>query len=446
MNGFGAATTAAEVVAGLDLSGTTAIVTGAASSIGLETARALASVGADVTLAIRDVEAGERVAAGLAAERGTVEVRELDLSNLASVDAFVAFVARWSHRPLDVLINNAGVMNTPEQYTPDEWELQFATNHLGHFALAVGLHPSLAADGGGRVVVVSSSGHGASPVVFDDLFFAQRDYRPDLAYGQSKTATTLFAVEASRRWAEDGITVNALMPGGIWTDLQRHWDPDELEQAKAASRGSGITKTPEQGAATSVLLATSPDLEGVGGRYYEDCHEADVVDEITDGLHGVRDYALDADAAHRLWDVSTALLAAARRAAGSESLAVVERFIHAIEDGRSSDIRALLAPDAVFHNGTIGILDGPDAIIGTLEAARVGMDGVEWCCDRTAVHGTTVFTERRDRFGSRGDWVEIPVDGVFETIDGRVTSWRDYFDAHEGADALQGLREPRAPA
>ena len=199
---------------------------------------------------------------------------------------------------------------TPEQYTPAGWELQFATNHLGHFALARGLHAALAADGSARMVSVSSSGHAGSPVVFDDLFFARRPYEPGLAYAQSKTANVLFAVEASRRWADDGITANALMPRGIWTRLQRHWDPQVLAATKAGVAAAGLTaKTPEQGAATSVLLATSPLLQGIGGRYFEDCRQAQVVPEIVDGVHGVLPHALDLAAAARLWDVSMDLLA-----------------------------------------------------------------------------------------------------------------------------------------
>ncbi len=195
--------------------------------------------------------------------------------------------------------------------------MQFATNHLGHFALALGLHDALAADGSARVVSLSSSGHNRSPVVFDDLFFQRRPYDPKMAYGQSKTANVLFAVEASRRWAVDGITSNAVMPGGIWTGLQRHWDDDTLADLRSSvsavdADGQGI-KSPEQGAATSVLVATSPALAGIGGRYFEDCHQAEVVEEITDGIHGVRAYAVDPVGARRLWDVSVDLLATAPR-------------------------------------------------------------------------------------------------------------------------------------
>ena len=312
---FDATTTAAEVVSGIGLDGRRAIVTGGASGIGLETARALATAGAPVTLAVRDPEAGATAAADIAGTsgRGDVRVGTLDLADLASVDAFVA---AWEG-PLHLLVNNASVMDTPQGTTAQGWELQFGTNHLGHFALAVGLHDALAAAGDARIVSVSSSGHANSPVVFDNLFFARRPYDPSQAYGQSKTANSLFAVEATRRWADDGVTANALMPGGIWTPLQRHWSPEkraaaEEQSRQAAEAGIFAMKTPEQGAATSVFLAVSPLVAGVGGRYFEDCNEAPVVDEIQ-GIHGVLAHALDPEAARRLWDVSEELVAAARQ-------------------------------------------------------------------------------------------------------------------------------------
>ena len=308
---FDATSTAAEVVADLDLSGRRAVVTGGAAGIGLETARALAGAGAQVTLAVRNPAAGRAAARDIATTTGNddVQVRELDLADLRSV---AALVDAWDG-PLHVLVNNAGIMASPEAYTPDGWELQLATNHLGHFALAVGLHDALAAAEDARVVSVSSSGHGNAPVDLDDLFFDRRAYDAGTAYGQSKTANVLFAVEAHRRWADDGITVNALMPGGVWTGLQQHWDPATLEATKAQvpatdADGMGV-KTPQQGAATSVLLATWPGLRGLGGRYFEDCHEAEVVDQVRDGLHGVCAYALDARTAERLWAISTSLVA-----------------------------------------------------------------------------------------------------------------------------------------
>lgn len=306
---LGPSSTALEVVAGLDLTGRTAVVTGGASGIGIETARALASAGASVTIATRDLAAAERAAADVADTTDSTQVRgaHLDLTDLDSVDAFVA---AWDG-PLDVLVNNAGVMDTPHRTTKHGWELQLATNHLGHFALTLGLHAALAAAGGARVVSVSSSGHGSSPVVLDDLMFERRAYDPGLAYGQSKTANVLFAVELTRRWADEGITADALMPGGIWTGLQKHWDPSHLEDLKRQTAGSSIVKTPEQGAATSVLLAVHPEVVGSGGRYFEDCHEAEVVDQIVDGVHGVRAYALDPETARALWDRSLVLLAQA---------------------------------------------------------------------------------------------------------------------------------------
>jgi NAD(P)-dependent dehydrogenase (short-subunit alcohol dehydrogenase family) len=295
---FGRHSTAAEVVGKIDLSGKRAIVTGAASGIGVETARALAHTGADVTLAVRNTDAGTQTAAEITATTGNqnIHVAPLDLTDRGSI---AKFVAAW-HEPLHILVNNAGVMASPEQHTPEGWEMQFAINHLGHFALALGLHDALAADGAARIVSVSSSGHMLSPIVFDDIHFAFRAYDPWLAYGQSKTANVLFAVGATKRWFRDGITANALMPGAIATNLQRYvgviQTPPELR------------KTPEQGAATSVLLATSPLLKGIGGHYFADCNEAAIVPRRTKDYSGVAPYALNLDNAERLWEESLRLL------------------------------------------------------------------------------------------------------------------------------------------
>jgi NAD(P)-dependent dehydrogenase (short-subunit alcohol dehydrogenase family) len=211
--------------------------------------------------------------------------------------------------PLHILVNNAGVMALPEMRTQEGWEMQFATNHFGHFALATGLHRALAAAGGARVVSVSSGGHLISPVVFDDIHFRVRAYEPWPAYGQSKTANALFAVEATKQWANDGIAVNALMPGAIRSNLQRHLDHAELDRMEARMNQSADFewKTPEQGAATSVLLASSPLLDGVGGRYFEDCNEAEP--NRPGSRRGVARYALDLEAAERLWQVSLDMLA-----------------------------------------------------------------------------------------------------------------------------------------
>ncbi|MEU0136885.1 SDR family NAD(P)-dependent oxidoreductase [Streptomyces sp. NPDC006296] len=307
---FSRDTTADEVVRSVDLAGKRAVVTGGASGIGVETARSLARAGAEVTLAVRTVEAGRAVAADITATTGNpgVHVAALELTASASV---ASFAASWKG-PLHILVNNAGVMALPGlQRTSEGWEYQFATNHLGHFRLALALQPALAAAEGARIVAVSSSGHLASPLVFDDIHFTHRAYDPWLAYGQSKTANALFAVEAHRRWSGLGITANALMPGGIRTALQRHLDdsPTDPEQKKIFE--AYPWRTARQGAATSVLLAASPLVEGIGGRYFENCNEALPGDVVpADGeADGVAAHALDPRAARHLWQVSEDLLA-----------------------------------------------------------------------------------------------------------------------------------------
>jgi NAD(P)-dependent dehydrogenase (short-subunit alcohol dehydrogenase family) len=294
-------TTADDIVTGLDLTGQRMIVTGGASGIGAETATSVARTGAEVTLAVRDVEAGERIAAQITEATGNkqVLVAPLDLADQASVRSFVS---GWEG-PLHVLVNNAGLMAAPLMRTPEGWEMQFATNHLGHFALATGLHRALAAAGGARIVSVSSAAHLRSGIVFDDIHFHVRQYEPWTAYGQSKTANVLFAVEGTKRWADDGIFVNALMPGAIRTNLQRYVTDEELDRMRAATGSRAPSwKTPQQGAATSVLLAVSPLLAGVGGRYFEDCNEALPNEPGT--RRGVAAHALDPEAAARLWQVS----------------------------------------------------------------------------------------------------------------------------------------------
>ncbi|MGV9249044.1 SDR family NAD(P)-dependent oxidoreductase [Streptomyces sp. NPDC003710] len=308
---FGASTTAAEVIDGVDLHGRRAVVTGASSGIGVETARALAAAGADVTLAVRDTAAGARVAARMEAElppqAGRLTVGRLDLADRSTV---AAFVADWTG-PLHILVANAGVMALPElTRTPDGRETQFAVNHLGHFALAVGLHLALAAADGARIVSVSSLGHLFSPVVFDDLDYRFRPYDPWTSYGQSKTANVLFAVGAAERWADDGITANALMPGNVGdTSLARHMDPQQLA---GLIETTGLALPPrknvEQGAATSVLLAASPTVEGITGHYFEDCAKAEPVTRRAGAVAGVAPYALDPQNAARLWAVSEDLV------------------------------------------------------------------------------------------------------------------------------------------
>jgi NAD(P)-dependent dehydrogenase (short-subunit alcohol dehydrogenase family) len=311
--GFGEASTAGDVIAGVDLNGKRAVITGASSGIGVETARALAGAGAEVTLAVRDVDAGGRVAAALTATNGRpVHVARLDLDDLASV---AEFLAGWTGA-LHILINNAGVMAVRQrELTAAGWEMQFGTNHIGHFALAAGLHPHLAAAGGARIVSLSSNGHMLSPVVFDDINYDRRAYDQWTAYGQSKTANALFAVGATHHWVEDGITTNSVHPGAIpRTNLLRHADPTKRPRmgsasalSSSASASRWFLKSVEQGAATTVLVATSPLLTGVSGRYFEDCNESTPV-TLVEGkrspMHGVARHALDPEAADRLWEIS----------------------------------------------------------------------------------------------------------------------------------------------
>ncbi|MEU8425389.1 SDR family NAD(P)-dependent oxidoreductase [Micromonospora sp. NPDC048835] len=294
--------TAMDVIRGVDLVGRRAVVTGGSSGIGVETARALASAGAEVTLAVRNPDAGQQAANDITGTTGNdrVLVAPLDLADQGSV---ADFVANWDG-PLHILVNNAGIMAAPLSRTPQGWEMQFATNHLGHFALATGLRPALSAGDGARIVSVSSAAHLRSPVVFEDIQYDKREYEPWQAYGQSKTANVLFAVEATRRWSDDGIYTNSLMPGAIRTNLQRYVSEEELDRLRSGN--AAAWKTVEQGAATSVLVAASPLLDEVGGRYFEDCQQA--APAQPGQRTGVADYALDPEAAERLWQVSTALL------------------------------------------------------------------------------------------------------------------------------------------
>ena len=304
---FGATTTAMEVVRGVNLRGKRAIVTGASSGIGLETARALAAAGAEVTLAVRDQSAGRAVAKEISTSLETeVRIASLDLAVHGSV---ISFVEGWKG-PLDILVNNAGIMASPEQHTIEGWEMQFATNHLGHFALSVGLHPALKQAGRSRVVVVSSVGHINGDVQFDDINFESHPYDPWKAYSQSKTANILFAVEAAKRWAQDGIVVNALNPGRIGeTNLARYMTADANSVPATFEPNSQAVsyKNVEQGAATSVFLAASPLVEGVSGKYFEDCVEA--APHQPGVRRGYAAYAVAAAPAGKLWQISLDMIA-----------------------------------------------------------------------------------------------------------------------------------------
>ena len=303
-SGFGATTTAAEAVAGVDLTGKLAVVTGGYSGIGLETTRALAGAGARVVVPARRRETAEEALAGIEG----VEVDELDLGDLESVRAFAErFLA--TGRRIDLFIANAGIMACPETRVGPGWEAQFATNHLGHFALVNRLWPAIAE--GARVVSLSSRGHHYSPIRWDDVHF-ETGYEKWQAYGQAKTANVLFAVQLDRLGAEKDVHAFALHPGGIMTPLQRHLPRAEMiERGWIDEAGNYLVrfKTPEQGAATTAWAATSPQLAGLGGLYLEDCDVAELAPEGAEGLaeSGVRGYAVDREQAARLWTLSAQL-------------------------------------------------------------------------------------------------------------------------------------------
>ncbi|WP_405057351.1 SDR family NAD(P)-dependent oxidoreductase [Kribbella sp. NBC_01505] len=318
-SGFTAYSTTADVIDGIDLTGRTAIVTGGYSGLGLETVRAFRAAGADVIVPARDTARATRQLAGI----DGVVVDDLNLLDPGSIDAFAdRFLA--TGRPLHLLVNSAGIMATPLARDARGFESQFATNHLGHFQLTTRLLPALRAAQGARVVAVSSRGHRYSPVVFEDPNFEHREYAPYPAYGQSKTANVLFAVELDARERENGIRAFAVHPGSIMTNLAQNADRDVLRQGGFLdddfqpiidpSRG---LKTPEQGAATQVWCATSPRLDGLGGLYCEDVEIATVhtgelpdtaVLALTPGSFGVLPYAIDPDSARHLWTISEEML------------------------------------------------------------------------------------------------------------------------------------------
>ncbi|WP_219833954.1 oxidoreductase [Paenibacillus sp. R14(2021)] len=299
-SGFGPTTTAREVLEGLDLSGKIAIVTGGYAGLGLETTRALAEAGAKV---IAPVRSPEKARAAIADIHG-VELEQLDLIDPASIDAFAKRFLD-SGRQLDMLINNAGIMAPPLERDARGYESQFATNHLGHFQLTVRLWPALKQAGSARVVSLSSTGVRFGGVDFDDPSFEHQTYQKWKAYGQSKSANALFAVELDRLGHAHGVRAFSVHPGRIMTDLGRFLTKDELAIG-------GEYKTTEQGAATSVWCAASPQLEGKGGVYCLDADIAEIMPEFTlqgtgQMLTGVLPWAVDPGFAERLWKLSEAM-------------------------------------------------------------------------------------------------------------------------------------------
>jgi NAD(P)-dependent dehydrogenase (short-subunit alcohol dehydrogenase family) len=318
--GMNALTTADEVIRGISLAGKTAIVTGGYSGLGTETARVLLNAGCRVIVPARDVERAREAVAGL-----DVTIEPMDLLDPASIDAFAERFVK-SGQPLDILINNAGIMALPELKRDSRgYELQFATNHLGHFQLAQALLPALERAGQARVISVSSWGHHFSPVLFDDPNFDSTPYDAWVAYGQSKTANILFALALDERYKSKGIRAIAVHPGGILgTNLARHVDMQAFAAMGILDENGQPKLDPErnlksipQGAATQVWCATSPQLEGLGGIYCENCDlavletdtgPADLADFARSKHDGLLPYALDIESAERLWDLSEKLV------------------------------------------------------------------------------------------------------------------------------------------
>lgn len=313
-SGFHAKSTGAEVLAEIDLTGRTAIVTGGYSGIGLETVRSLASKGASVLVPVRSPEKAVEALAGI---EGDIKTAPMDLADVASVRSFAAGAAEAMPR-IDLLINNAGIMACPETRVGPGWESQFGVNHMGHFALAQALMPALTQTAGTRVVALSSTAHKIADIQWDDIHYEQADYDKWQAYGQAKTANALFANALSRRLKESGGLAFSVHPGGIFTPLQRHLPKEEMialgwlgedgEPSELAKQGF---KTPEQGASTALWAATSAKLDGKQGVYCEDCDIAAPTDpqSPTARYFGVNAHACDDEAAERLWEISERFLA-----------------------------------------------------------------------------------------------------------------------------------------
>jgi NAD(P)-dependent dehydrogenase (short-subunit alcohol dehydrogenase family) len=305
---WNAKTTAQQIIQGVDLRGKTAVVTGTSAGIGGETARALAAAGATVVMAARDPQKNAAALSNVraAVPGANVEHVTLDLSNLASVRSAAAEVLA-KHPRIDILVNNAGIMACPLLRTADGFEMQFGTNHVGHFLFTCLLIPALRAAPAARIVNLSSGGHRIGTVDFADPNFENRPYNNWLAYGQAKTANTLFTVGLTKRLQAFGITANAVHPGGIQTELGRHLtDADIAMLAQWSDQGLEY-KTLEQGAATSVWAAVAPELAGVSGKYLEDC-QLGQPDDTPMSLAGYASHALDPQAAEQLWTLSEKLV------------------------------------------------------------------------------------------------------------------------------------------
>lgn len=310
-SGFGHRSTASDVLENIDLHGKTFIVTGGYSGIGIESVRALAAAGANVIVPARNPEKAE---SNLASVVGEIAIADMDLGDLNSVSKFTReFNSSYSH--LDGLINNAGIMACPLMRIGKDWESQFATCHIGHFQLTLGLETLLKKTEGARVVALSSTAHAICDVHWHDPHFHSQNYDKWQAYGSAKSANALFALGVDERWQADGVRAFSVHPGGIFTPLQRHLTEEEMvilgwknEDGTQPPAVKALFKNTEQGGATAVWAATNSMLSGLGGLYCEDCDIAQAATEDSQRYHHARDWIGNVENAERLWEMTEGMI------------------------------------------------------------------------------------------------------------------------------------------